>query len=74
MQVTGNGGVPSDGVRAVVFDLEMVGATTGTDLVTYATGASRPAISTAVTGAGSTVIYDWGDFGYVLNQFRDGDG
>lgn len=55
VQVTGKGGVPSDGVRAVVFNLEMVGATAGTDLVTYATGASRPAISTAVTGAGMMV-------------------
>jgi hypothetical protein len=47
VQVTGVGGVPTEGVRAVVFDLEMVEAAGPTLLASWASDAPFPWISTA---------------------------
>ena len=37
---------------------------------TTCSASQRAMLFTAVKGAGSTVIYDWGDFGYVSSPFH----
>ncbi|HEX6235791.1 MAG TPA: DNRLRE domain-containing protein [Acidimicrobiales bacterium] len=49
LQITGVGGVPEEGVRAVVFDLEMVGASATTELTSYPSGTPRPPITTGLS-------------------------
>jgi RHS repeat-associated protein len=55
VQVTGAGGVPTDGVTAVVYDLEGLAPTATTSMTAYAVGASRPGITTLSLNSGRTM-------------------
>ncbi|HEX8487697.1 MAG TPA: hypothetical protein VF642_04055 [Propionibacteriaceae bacterium] len=53
LQVSGRGGVPSTGVSAVVINLTVVGAASGSFLTAWPTGQNRPPVS-SINGTGQT--------------------
>lgn len=55
LQVTGQGGVPSTGVAAVVLNVTATNASAATFVTAYPNGAARPATSNLNVAAGQTV-------------------